>query len=140
MILSSPEALAQVVEQLSGFHKCSISSPSLRLRLLQVFNCSNLLASQLLVECMDSLDDLRRQIGRRLGLGFSIRFDSGVGRWLDLRFGLRLNFGLRFCLNFGCRIGFSFGFRLRPHLCFSFRFRLGLIFLNLPLRSVPVLN
>ena len=45
------------------------------LRSLPVLHRSNVLAPKLLVELMDSLDELRRHIGRCLGLGFGLGFD-----------------------------------------------------------------
>src|SRR5664280_2908750 len=141
---------------------------NLTLRLLPFFNFSNVLTPYLLVEFVDSLDELWRQIGRclvvgfRLRLGFSFRLRLGFGFRLRLRLGvgfrlvgLGLNFGLRLRFSFG----FGFGFRLRlsvrfrlvglglnfgfrPRLSFGFGFRLGLCvrLLNLPLRLLPVLN
>ena len=65
------------------------------LRLLPVLNCSTVLAASLLLQFIGTLSDLRRQIGRGLGLGFRLRLNLGFWFQLDcgLGFGLRLAFG-----------------------------------------------
>jgi hypothetical protein len=51
------------------------------LRLLPVLNGSNVLAPELLVKFLDSLDELRRHIGLCLGEGFGL----GCGRHFSIR-------------------------------------------------------
>src|SRR5208282_4066742 len=95
---------------------------------------------------MDSLDDLRRQIGRclgfgvRLGFGLRLRFRFGLRLRLGFGFRLRFGFGLRLRLGFGFRFWLGLGFRLRLSFGFRFRISFGFIFPNLPLRLLPVLN
>jgi len=82
----------------------------LTLRLLKFFNCLNIFASQILVELMDSLDELRRQFGRCFGLNFWFRLDFVLPLRPNLGSGLRIGLGFGRCVRFVVRIGLSFRF------------------------------
>ena len=122
--------------------------PSLPLRFLPFLNCSHILASQLLVEFMDSLDDVQIQIGRWLGLGFRFgsALASGFGSALASGFGSALasGFGSALISVLGSALVLGFGstlaFRLRFSFGFRLRFGLSFVFLESPAPPSPSLE